>query len=252
MKSLGYYCAFIAIALGLMFVSRGVAAEDADLMEVTEPVPMITKVEPVAVTPWSYMVILGENLAEDEASCAVTVGGSPAFVVDCSPTYIRLVVPWIIQNETVTVAAYGLTSPPAAIDVAPLNLKNGEIVPGGVHLKHKSGTDIEGILSTVDDLVLNAKPLADAGDVYLEDWFALEVTPGTEVHTAETLSTIEGVLYAGPVPMPMSTDTPNDEFFPDQWALSKIDAPTAWGVSKGGGIKIAVIDYWLRHQPFRS
>jgi thermitase len=56
------------------------------------------------------------------------------------------------------------------------------------------------------------------------------------------LSQIPTVLYAGPVPLPKPTATPNDTHYPSQWALSKISAGGAWDYSKGNGIIIAVID----------
>jgi subtilisin family serine protease len=39
-----------------------------------------------------------------------------------------------------------------------------------------------------------------------------------------------------------SAFTPNDPSYPDQWHLSKIQAPTAWDVATGNGITVAILD----------
>lgn len=38
------------------------------------------------------------------------------------------------------------------------------------------------------------------------------------------------------------TWTPNDTYFPQQWALPKIQAPQAWDITRGNGVKIAIVD----------
>ncbi len=49
--------------------------------------------------------------------------------------------------------------------------------------------------------------------------------------------------YVEEVPMHITTFTPNDPQFSNQWSLQKIEAPAAWNVSKGSAAKIvAIID----------
>ncbi len=72
------------------------------------------------------------------------------------------------------------------------------------------------------------------------------------------LQELDQVVYAEPDQfLVYDADPPNDEFFDDQWHLQQsndidIDAPEAWHLSKGDGIKIAIIDLGVRvtHEDF--
>jgi len=41
-------------------------------------------------------------------------------------------------------------------------------------------------------------------------------------------------------------DVPNDPYFDDQWGLQDINAPAAWDLSTGAGVKVAVVDTGVR------
>lgn len=70
----------------------------------------------------------------------------------------------------------------------------------------------------------------------------IDVTPGTEEAVRQTLSrnplfrTVELDYYAH------SGAVPNDQYYSSQWYLPQINAPSAWNLTSGSGIPIAVID----------
>src|SRR4051812_34713712 len=43
-----------------------------------------------------------------------------------------------------------------------------------------------------------------------------------------------------------AVDAPNDPYFDDQWGLQDINAPAAWDLSTGAGVKVAVVDTGVR------
>jgi subtilisin family serine protease len=43
-----------------------------------------------------------------------------------------------------------------------------------------------------------------------------------------------------------AVDAPNDPYFNDQWGLREINAPQAWDLSTGAGVKVAVVDTGVR------
>ena len=238
----------LSLLIGLV-LSLGLSLSHAsglpDTPDPTEPAiakPTILKVEPGLATPWSYIMITGENLMSADGSCSVEVSGVFSYVANCSPSEIRAVVPWTAQTGSVVVSADGAGSNAFPIEITPLKLDSREIVAGEIHLEVRPEVDIGSVVSREGDSALSVKPLGDPDSPYMKDWYGLKVPRGSEVAEATAYSQHAEVLYAAPVPIPVPADAPNDPYYASQWALPKIGAPTAWSHSKGSGIKIAVID----------
>lgn len=93
---------------------------------------------------------------------------------------------------------------------------------------------------------VDQKPVSqDTKDVppNLQNIFVVK-TNGTEssAKTISSYASAPGVVSVEPVYYKFATATPNDPGFARQWALPKIQAPTAWDTTKGNNIKVAVID----------
>jgi thermitase len=77
----------------------------------------------------------------------------------------------------------------------------------------------------------------------LSDTVRVEVPAG---QTSQALAAYAGrpdVLYAEPDYEVHTLATTNDPQFPNQWALQKVGAPTAWDVTRGSpAVKVAVVD----------
>lgn len=203
--------------------------------------PIIQNLEPRTATPWSYVVITGGGLMNSDGTCSVQISGVDSYVADCSVSEIRAVVPWTATSGNAVVSADGAASDPVQMTVTPLHLDSSDIVAGAINFKLAAGSEIASVLVRQGDPPL-AIPAGPPGDLYMADWYALQVSPGSEVSKATSYESDPDVLYAGPIPAPKPADVPNDSHYPTQWALPKIDAPTAWNYSKGDGAKIAVID----------
>ncbi len=59
---------------------------------------------------------------------------------------------------------------------------------------------------------------------------------------ADAEGTPMGPPYTWHFTTTISSTTPNDVYFGDQWAMTKVQAPLAWRLSKGDGALIAVLD----------
>ena len=71
----------------------------------------------------------------------------------------------------------------------------------------------------------------------------VQVPLGTDVDDfVRELSTQPGVQYAEPDTIVHAAMASDDPGFPYQWGLLKIGAPSAWDVSQGSSVKVAVID----------
>ncbi len=71
----------------------------------------------------------------------------------------------------------------------------------------------------------------------------VQVPAGVDVaEFVSELSAKPGVDYAEPDSLVYETATPDDPLFPIQWGLPRIGVPTAWDVTQGASVKVAVID----------
>jgi len=66
--------------------------------------------------------------------------------------------------------------------------------------------------------------------------------------TLDARTTVEGFSAFLPLilqeyaPAPPSPSYPDDAYYNDQWAMEKVKAPTGWGLSRGQGALIAIVD----------
>jgi thermitase len=82
-----------------------------------------------------------------------------------------------------------------------------------------------------------------AENLELKNTFVVKVPKEKESELINSLSRSFIVEYAEGDPLAKSLDTPNDEYFDDQWSLKKIQAEDAWTLSKGSGeVDIAIVD----------
>jgi hypothetical protein len=70
----------------------------------------------------------------------------------------------------------------------------------------------------------------------------LRVTQGDAPAVAERLRRLPAVRDAHPDYIAHATFTPNDPRFPEQYGLTKIEAPTAWITTEATGVRVAVLD----------
>ncbi len=91
----------------------------------------------------------------------------------------------------------------------------------------------------------SATSAQQAGSVTVQLW---RVEPGQEVAVLKTLAgqpdvifaEPNGVVWAAEIPTPL---TPTDPLYDSyQWGMQRINASRAWPLSKGGGVRVAVID----------
>jgi subtilisin family serine protease len=62
------------------------------------------------------------------------------------------------------------------------------------------------------------------------------------VAAAAALTTDPAVAWAQPDWIVRASRTPNDPYFPSTWGMTRVDAPSAWDVSIGAGVTVAVVD----------
>ncbi|AEE95448.1 S8 family serine peptidase [Mahella australiensis] len=74
--------------------------------------------------------------------------------------------------------------------------------------------------------------------------YVVNAPEGADVASiARQLSALPGVEYAQPDYVYEMDIEPNDEYYPNQWGLKKINAPKAWGITQGSAkVTVAVLD----------
>jgi thermitase len=71
----------------------------------------------------------------------------------------------------------------------------------------------------------------------------VKVPPGADVATfIRELTSKPGVQYAEPDGIVRATMASNDPGFSSQWGMTKIGAPSAWDVTRGASVRVAVVD----------
>ncbi len=80
------------------------------------------------------------------------------------------------------------------------------------------------------------------------DWYVIQIPQGqNEDSVAATLMGMNFFEFVEPDWICYPVDTPNDTRFAEQWALTKIQAPTAWNYNTGfNGITVGICDTGLR------
>lgn len=74
--------------------------------------------------------------------------------------------------------------------------------------------------------------------------YVVNASEGADVTSiARQLNALPGVEYAQPDYVYEMNIEPNDEYYPEQWGLKKINAPQAWGITQGSAkVTVAVLD----------
>ncbi len=71
----------------------------------------------------------------------------------------------------------------------------------------------------------------------------VDVAPGTEDATVQAMALDPNVEFAEvDRRVDLQSISANDTYYNSEWHLAKIGAPTAWGIAKGDGVVVAVID----------
>jgi len=126
------------------------------------------------------------------------------------------------------------------IDLSPNTALSINYTPDRLLVKYVSGAGVESFVPEAPG-ILDAQPLFQSqGQVY-----RLTLAPGSDVLAiADQLQEDPHVAWAEPDYLAYPTATnPNDPEFPNQWALTQIDAPDAWDITTGSTtISIAIID----------
>lgn|GEM_PF-1073564 len=109
-------------------------------------------------------------------------------------------------------------------------------VPGEILVKSKPGKSINEINSLFGSSTLRVDKRSGVQKVKLP--------PGESVsYMVSQYANNPDVEYAEPNFVSKISDVPNDSYYPNQWALTKINAPQAWDISKGSpSVVIAIID----------
>ncbi len=70
----------------------------------------------------------------------------------------------------------------------------------------------------------------------------MQVSVGSERQLAERWRSLPGVRHAEPNYRVRALDIPNDPYWPDQWALTRIGVSLAWDVTHTEGVVVALLD----------
>lgn len=115
--------------------------------------------------------------------------------------------------------------------------------PGHVLVKFAAGTD-----ARTQANLETANAATRIGSIPDLRTVVLSVPLGAEQHVVDALQRSGKVEYAELDGLASATTTPNDTYWPQQWGLSKINAPTAWNTTIGSSSVIVAdldtgIDY---------
>ncbi|MGQ9792145.1 MAG: S8 family peptidase, partial [Anaerolineae bacterium] len=138
------------------------------------------------------------------------------------------------------IGAFGGAALAHPLDEPPTPQPDGDFVPGRVLVKFKPSL---GVAAAHDRLAQQG--LRASGVIPGLDVFKVEVTPGKELETIAQLRARADVLYAELDYRVYAMDTPNDQYWNQQWGLPKIQAPKAWDIlstTGGANIIIAIVD----------
>ncbi|MBU2009834.1 MAG: S8 family serine peptidase [Chloroflexi bacterium] len=70
----------------------------------------------------------------------------------------------------------------------------------------------------------------------------VRVPAGKVPEKVNAYRSVRAVEFAEPDFVAQAIEVPNDPYFGSQWGMAKIQAPDAWDISRGDGIRIAILD----------
>ena len=121
-------------------------------------------------------------------------------------------------------------------------------VPGQVIVKFKPG-----VSATARSAVVKAQGGTLGAPLRVPDYFLVtvkEVDKDTVPRLAAALARDTSVASAQPNYYRYADLTPNDPYYSYQWNMPKIQMPTAWDVSAGSGITVAVVDTGVAYEDY--
>ncbi|RPJ02890.1 MAG: hypothetical protein EHM39_00845, partial [Chloroflexi bacterium] len=128
------------------------------------------------------------------------------------------------------------------------NAEAGKNAPSGAGLASLSFGSAEAVFTSAQpSSAVTGAQAADTAASPLSRIYRLHLPAGADVSAAvAALSANPGVAFAEPDYIARPSGTPNDTYFSDQWALTKIGAPSAWDHSTGDtSVVIAIVDSGL-------
>ncbi len=145
---------------------------------------------------------------------------------------------WLFLVFTLMLAV-ALMSPAFSTADAKQAVKSAEYVPGEVIVKYKENASEAAIAS------MHKQENAVVAKEYKKEGFDVVKVKGKSVEQAvQEYNKNPNVEYAEPNYIFHATWTPNDPYFNSglQWGPQRIQAPQAWDISRGNGIRIAIVD----------
>jgi len=120
----------------------------------------------------------------------------------------------------------------------PVVAMSGDSLPGLIEVELRAGAAVPG-----EVLAQGALEDEEFGDPFRrETIFELRVDPANEEKILEQLRAREDVIWAEPVVRVSALWLPDDPDFSKQWHLKAAGAESAWDVTRGEGVTVAVID----------
>ncbi|MCL4418616.1 S8 family peptidase [Patescibacteria group bacterium] len=105
-------------------------------------------------------------------------------------------------------------------------------------IKFRSGTP----LSSQENIIKNIGVLRK-DRLRADDTFALTISRGKTSDLISRAAKDKNIEYVEEDHVAKSLEVPNDPYFPNQWGLSVIKAPSAWNTTHGSGsVAIAIVD----------
>ncbi len=145
---------------------------------------------------------------------------------------------WLFLVFTLMLAV-ALMSPAFSTADAKQAVNSPEYVPGEVIVKYKESASEAAISS------MHKQENAVVAKEYKKEGFDVVKVKGKSVEKAvQDYKKNPNVEYAEPNYIFHATWTPNDPYFNNgqQWGPQKIQAPAAWDISRGNGVRIAIVD----------
>lgn len=133
-------------------------------------------------------------------------------------------------------------------------------IPEQIIVKYKDEYDEKEIKSVERKLkeldLISQEKIFDSDDPLLRNFYLLQFKPGIDIKKVKnTLLVFPQLEFVKPNYIAEINETPNDPQYLNLWGLSKIEAPLAWDITKGGeSIKVAVIDTGIdvAHEDFSN
>ena len=129
-------------------------------------------------------------------------------------------------------------SPHVVFSVEPVAL------PGRLIIKFKNG-----LTDQLEKANLQKLDLVHSEKLRLEHTYVIAAESQKVGDILSKLAATKQIEYIEPDFVAQALEVPNDPDFSREWGLTKIQAPGAWSVTHGSGIKIAIVDTGIANHP---